>query len=76
MLQELSNNQVEQALAYLVNPVAEPLPEPLRNLDARRGHATALAQRVIIAGTQGDMAAADAGLEKVYALLAELNSRK
>jgi hypothetical protein len=34
MLQELSNNQVEQALAYLANPVSEPLPEPLSKLNS------------------------------------------
>ena len=33
MLQNLSNNQVEQALAYLANPVSKPLPEPLSKLN-------------------------------------------
>lgn len=33
MLQELSNNQLEQALAYLANPLPESLPEPLNKLN-------------------------------------------
>jgi hypothetical protein len=32
-LQELSNKQVEQALAYLANPLPEPPPEPLNKLN-------------------------------------------
>lgn len=33
MLQNLSNNQVEQALAWLANPLPEPPPQDLEHLN-------------------------------------------
>ncbi len=38
MLQDLSKSQLEQALAYLVNPLSESPPEPLDQLNPLEWH--------------------------------------
>jgi hypothetical protein len=38
MLQDLSNSQLEQALAYLANPLSEPPPQPLDQLNQLEWH--------------------------------------